>query len=429
MVAVALLLRLIVMGFLLPQQFEPDHLPKPEHWHFGFETGRIAYSIAEGHGFSSPLYSATGPTAWMTPVYPYIVAGVFKVFGVYSRASAIVLLSFNALCSALVCVVVFFIARFSFGEKVGKWAGWGWALCPYGIYFPVERIWETWLATLILCILFLITLHLENEDRVSRWAGFGALWGLGALTSPAMLAVLPFLALWVIYRRHQQGERWFLLNTVAAIAFIAVVSPWFVRNYEVFHRFVPFRDGMGMVLRLGTQGKSDYWGPYELGPWHNPTEWTEFQQVGELAYMDHKKQQALEFIRNRPGWYAWTTVRRIVFIWTGYWSLDRDYLKEEPLDPPNIFFCTTLTILMLLGLWRALKTDWLRALPYALILFSFPLIYYITSPEVYYRRPMDPIFVILATVALLPEAVKSSSAKRPLELKEEGDPEVAYSTT
>ena len=36
------------------------------------------------------------------------------------------------------------------------------------------------------------------------------------------------------------------------------------------------------------------------------------------------------------------------------------------------------------------------------VLFSFPLIYYITSPEVYYRRPIDPFFVILAVVALLP---------------------------
>ncbi|HUB02638.1 MAG TPA: hypothetical protein VL983_08125, partial [Terriglobales bacterium] len=118
-----------------------------------------------------------------------------------------------------------------------------------------------------------------------------------------------------------------------------------------------------------------------------------------------------------------------VFIWTGYWSLDRDYLKEEPLDPPNIVFCTTLTILMLLGLWRAFKADWSRALPYALVLFSFPLIYYITSPEVYYRRPIDPFFIILATIALIPGALKSPRAKRSLELKEEGDPEVAYSTT
>ncbi len=396
MVLVALAIRLAVMVFLLPEQLDPQR----DHWHFGYETGRIARSIVEGRGFSSPLFSDTGPTAWMTPVYPYIVAGVFKVFGVYTKTSAIALLSLNALMSALMCVLVFLIARISFGDRVAKWSGWTWAFFPYAIYFPVERIWETWLATLLLGWIFLITLKLENENKFSGWVVFGLLWGIAALTSPALLSVLPFLAGWVIYRRHRQGRHWFAVNVVASLAFLAVVSPWFIRNYEVFHRFVPFRDGMGLVLRLGTKGNTDYWGPYELGPWHNDAEWNEFLQLGELGYMDHKKQQAIEFIRANPGWYAWTTVRRTFFLWTGYWSFDRAYLKEEPLDPPNIFLCTTLTVLALLGLWRAWRADWSSALPYALVLFSFPLIYYVTSPEVYYRRPIDPFFVILAVVGL-----------------------------
>jgi hypothetical protein len=48
-----------------------------------------------------------------------------------------------------------------------------------------------------------------------------------------------------------------------------------------------------------------------------------------------------------------------------------------------------------------LRADLSGALPYALVLFSFPLVYYITSPEVYYRRPIDPFFVILAVVAVM----------------------------
>lgn len=397
MVLVALAIRLVVMVFLLPEQLEPQH----DHWHFGYEAGRIARSIVQGRGFGSPLYEDTGPTAWMTPVYPYLVAGVFKLFGTYTKASAIVLLSLNALMSALACVLVFLIARVSFGDRVAKWSGWAWAFCPYAIYFPVERIWETWLATLLLCLIFLITLDLENENRFRKWALFGLLWGLAALTSPALLSVLPFLAVWVIYRRQRSGQRWFAVNVVAAIVFIAVISPWFIRNYEVFHRVVPFRDNMGLVLRLGTKGNTSYWGPYELGPWHNDQEWNEFKRLGELGYMENKKRQAMDFIRAHPGWYAWASVRRAIYLWTGYWSLDRAYLSEEPLDPPNILFCTTLTVLALLGLRRALRADWSGALPYALVLFSFPLIYYITSPEVYYRRPIDPFFVILAVVAVM----------------------------
>jgi hypothetical protein len=126
MVLVALAIRLVVMVFLLPEQLDPQR----DHWHFGYETGRIARSIVEGRGFSSPLFEDTGPTAWMTPVYPYMVAGVFKVFGVYTKASAIVLLSLNALMSALTCIFVFFIARISFGERVAKWSGWAWAFFP-----------------------------------------------------------------------------------------------------------------------------------------------------------------------------------------------------------------------------------------------------------------------------------------------------------
>jgi hypothetical protein len=402
MVLVALAIRLVVMIFLLPDELSPER----NHWHMGFETGKIAYSIVQGHGFGSPLFENTGPTAWMTPVYPYLVAGVFKVFGTYSKLSAVVLLSLNALMSALVCAVVFFTARIGFGDRAAKWSGWAWAFCPYGIYFPVERIWETWLATLLLSLIFLMTLKLENEERFGKWLLFGSIWGLAALTSPALLSVLPFLAGWVIYRRHRIGRRWFMVNVAATVSFVVVVSPWFIRNYEVFHRVVPFRDGMGIVLRLGTKGATDYWGPYELGPWHNDAEWNEFKQLGELGYMDKKKQQAIEFIRANPGWYLWTSCRRAVFLWTGYWSLDREYLKQEPLDPPNIFFCSVLTLLALMGLWRALRRDWSGSLPYALVLFSFPLIYYITSPEVYYRRPIDPFFVILAVVAVIPASRK-----------------------
>jgi len=406
MVLVALAIRLVVMVFLLPEQLEPQR----DHWHFGYETGRIARSIVEGRGFSSPLFDDTGPTAWMTPVYPYVVAGVFRLFGTYTKTSAIVLLSLNALMSALVCIPIFLIARISFGDRVAKWSGWAWAFCPYAIYFPVERIWETWLATLVLCLIFLLTLRLECNDRWSSWAGWGLLWGLEALTSPSALAVLPFLAVWIIYRRHRAGRSWLMPNGLAAAVFVLIVSPWFIRNYEVFHRVVPFRDNMGLVLRLGTKGEGLHWAHYEFGPWHNQREWEEFKQLGELHYMDNKKQQALESIRAYPGWYVWTSIRRAVYLWTGFWSLNRAYLAEEPLDPPNILFCTTLTILALLGLRRALRTDFAANLPYALVLFSFPLVYYFTSPEVYYRRPIDPFFVILSVAAVLPNAVTKERA-------------------
>ena len=52
-----------------------------DHFNFGWEMGRIARSIVVGQGFSSPYEGNTGPTAWEPPLYPFLIAGVFRVFG------------------------------------------------------------------------------------------------------------------------------------------------------------------------------------------------------------------------------------------------------------------------------------------------------------------------------------------------------------
>src|SRR5579863_9551147 len=54
---------------------------------FQQETGNIAYALADGRGFSSAFRTNSGPTAWLTPVYPLIVAGVFRIFGTFTAKS------------------------------------------------------------------------------------------------------------------------------------------------------------------------------------------------------------------------------------------------------------------------------------------------------------------------------------------------------
>src|SRR6267143_224382 len=52
-----------------------------------------------------------------------------------------------------------------------------------------------------------------------------------------------------------------------------------------------------------------------------------------------------------------------------------------------------LTVLALLGLWRAYRDRKLAVVPYAIVLALFPLVYYITNPKDYHGRPIDPIFL------------------------------------
>jgi 4-amino-4-deoxy-L-arabinose transferase-like glycosyltransferase len=393
MVLVAFALRLIAVAFLYPDQLNP----RRDHWPFGYETGRIARSIALGEGFANPLFEKTGQTAWMTPLYPYLVAVVFKTTGIYSKSSALTLLALNSLFSALTCIPVFLMARESFGEKTAVWAGWSWALFPYAIYLSAEWIWETCLTTLLLSLLFLITLRLERSTRLGSWVGYGLLWGITALSDPAVLSLLPVLVGWACYRLHKRGQRSGLQVVVAVVALVVVVTPWFVRNYRTFHQFIPFRDAFWLVMHVGNNGDTSHWAPDAAHPSTDAKEEQEYNRLGELNYMAEKRREVIEFIRSHPGWYAWVTFRRFVFTWTGFWSFSREYLAIEPTDPGNIVLSTTFTLLALVGLRRAFQEACPAAVPYALVLIVFPLVYYISIPQMPYRHRIDPEIVVLAS--------------------------------
>jgi hypothetical protein len=116
--------------------------------------------------------------------------------------------------------------------------------------------------------------------------------------------------------------------------------------------------------------------------------------------MAHKRDQAVAFIQTHPGWFLWMSLRRAIYMWTGFWSFDRAYLAQEPLDPPNVFMATSLTVLALVGLWKALRDENVNAVRFAATMACFPAVYYVSHPEAYYFRPIDPLIAILATYAL-----------------------------
>ena len=393
MAAVALAVRLAVIPFVYRDWLDPFVL---EHWAFGL----VARSIVSGHGFGNVFAPNTGPTAVLPPVYSYLLAGLFKVFGVETKAAVLAALSLNSLFSALTCIPVFLVAKKAFGERVAKWAGWGWAFSPYGVYYGADWAWSTCLVTLELAWLFWWAWRLEDSSHTRDWLLFGLFGGLAALTEPVVLAVVPLLALWTLYRRRRNGQSWTAPLLAGALGALAIMSPWLVRNYEDFQKFIPVRSGFGLELYIGNNGYSTRWVNSSLHPNHSDAELSEYERVGEIAYMDHKLQQAKVYIRSHHAWFAWMTFRRIVYMWTGYWSFDRAYLKDEPLDPPNIFVNTTMSILGLLGLWRVFQRDTGLAVRFAIVLFFFPLTYYFSHPETYYFRPVDPLIVVLAAVTV-----------------------------
>src|SRR6516225_9875734 len=117
MIAVGLVVRVLYIALAHSYRFRTTDA----NFSFGWEIGRIAYSLANGFGFSSPFGGDTGPSAWTAPVYPWIVSLAFRAFGSYSHAASFALLTFNSFCAALTSWAIYRAAHRVFNEKVAIW--------------------------------------------------------------------------------------------------------------------------------------------------------------------------------------------------------------------------------------------------------------------------------------------------------------------
>lgn len=387
--------------------------PGDDSFEFGWEMGRIARSIVQGQGFSNPYGANTGPTAWEPPLYPYLMAGVFNVFGIYTYASAWALLTLNSLFATLTTIPIFLIAHKTFDERVAQWSGYAWALNPYVWYWSIHWLWDTTFTPLILTCIFLaaLTLATEGAPQLSpklgevgsplrkperqRWVLFGGLFGIGTLANPTMLAFLPFCGLWIWRQRYRRGLPSLAGVVLSSAVFFALLAPWLIRNQHVFGRFL-LRDDFGFQFRLGNGPLADGMLMPFLQPHHNPLEWNKFVRLGEVEYAESCKQLAFDWVRQNPGRFAVISLKRFFYYWNG---VPRESNSTLPFDFRTSAFLAT-SVLAIWGLVRALRQKRPAAWLFAGLILLYPAIYYFVYPHARYRHPIEPELTILIVLVI-----------------------------
>jgi 4-amino-4-deoxy-L-arabinose transferase-like glycosyltransferase len=400
-VACTTLLAFVIRFIVVCYAFHNVADPVNTHAEFGFEMGWTARSIALGHGFSGPFQQITGPTAIVPPLYPYLLAGIFKLFGLYTPVAAFVALLVNSVLSALTCIPVYGAAREASGERLARWAALGWAIYPFAVYFSAARIWDHALTSLLFACCFWWAMRLHRAVRVRTWVLFGVVFGVTALSNPSTVSMLPFLLLIAVWRGQQIGVPALKRAMIAFAAFLLTMLPWTIRNERALHIPAPLRDGFWLELYAGNIGDPTNSNSPSAHPASNPEEMAHYSQLGEPAYMAQKQVMAIETIRAHKRMFVAATVRRFLRYWTGFWSFAPAYLEHEPFDLPNVPFCTTLSSFVIAGLatWWRNRRDTL--LPFALLVVLFPVPYYLTHASMDYRQPMEPELAILVTAGML----------------------------
>lgn len=390
---------------------------------FLFESGNIATSLASGHGFSSPFRVDTGPTAWTTPVYPLILAAVFRVFGTYTYAAFLAACALNILATVLACIPIFYAGKRIGGPAIGAGAAWLWAIFPNAIQIPSTSMWDASIAALLAAAILWATIALA-QPPTSRdaslntapgararknhltlpwdWIGYGLLWGLAVMTTATLIGLLPFLLGWIAYGRQKLGVPWLKNSALAAAIVVLCCIPWTVRNYEVFHAFVPMRSILGLQLWVGNnpQAKAIWLGTQH--PIHDSAERAKYLEMGEIAYMQQKESDALSYMITHPARESHLIWRRFLEFWSG----------GTPTPIGDLFrsrsawfdFVLLFNLLVAIGalagilvLMRRRSAFWF---PLAVFPVVFPWAYYLTVVMPRYSLPIDSAAMLLTAVAL-----------------------------
>lgn len=213
---------------------------------FGDEYGydNVARHLANQH-----WYSETGQTtsAFRAPGYPFLLC---LLMWLHVSIAGFRIVNFLALIGAM--GLAYLILRQNGSAGAGLLAAGLLAVYPVlfytaGTLYPQE----------VGVFLTLLTVWLGIREGVA-WRNYvlaGLVFGYLMLLIPSMLPMLIIFALMPkLLRRPQPGRLALILVALSLLT----VAPWTVRNYAVFHRFIPISTNGGLNLLLGN---SEHAGP------------------------------------------------------------------------------------------------------------------------------------------------------------------------
>lgn len=258
------------------------------------------------------------------PGYPFVLAGVYQVFGQGYLAPRLFQMALG-LASVL---LAFLFARGWLGAIPALLVAAGMSVYWVFIYFEMELQAETLFVFLLLAFLNAVGLWYRRRTFAVALAA-GVLSGMAALVRPNFLAILAATPIWIVAVQWGEKNRRVTLLAVVGLVVGAVlaIAPATIRNYVVSARFVPISTNSGINLYIGNNPRADGFVALELeglGTFGTSFDWpgivrTLEQRVGhELDDVDadaYFMREGLAFISANPGRFAELTLKKALLFW------------------------------------------------------------------------------------------------------------------
>jgi hypothetical protein len=294
--------------------------------HLGGEYFNMARSVMAGQGFAHPFDRPTGPTAWQPPVLPTILAGLLRVCGGNREAVAAVVVFLQVWVLIGTGLLVLALAQQTtsrVGAGVAAAVFFAGLLCDFRLCFQSTH--DYWLVLLTLDLLMAGMCWLRPLQRWPSAAGWGFFGGLSALVNP-IVGFIWGVGSVVMGLRQRAWSRLALAVLVAGLT----LTPWTVRNYLVFGRVIPLKSNLAYELYQSQCLQPDglIQAPtFAFHPYGAATrERREYVALGEVAYLDRKRDQFWQAVRADPSGFIGRVGRR--FLGATLWYVPFDPRRE-----------------------------------------------------------------------------------------------------
>jgi hypothetical protein len=269
--------------------------------HLGAEYFSIARSIVAGQGFSSPFQEKTGPTAWMPPILPGILAFLLWITGGDRDAVMAVMIFFQVYILVATGMLVLVLVWQTTQRRLAVWFA--------SLVFVGGLTYEFRMCFQIIhdsgIVMLALTLVIAGFcwlNPVRRWivaAGWGMLGGITALVNP--IVALAWGVLTLIESVRQRA--WSQLG-IAVLASVVMLMPWTVRNYLVFGRLMPVKSNLAYELYQSQCLQRDgliQRNTFSTHPYGSSgKERQEYKRLGEMVFLDQKNHVFWQAVRSDP---------------------------------------------------------------------------------------------------------------------------------
>ncbi len=339
--------------------FQPHSNFNMNH-HLGAENFNIALSLRAGEGFAHPFAEKTGPTAWMPPILPVVLATLLWVCD--DDKDTVMTIVIGLQVAVLIGTGLLVLALAGRTTK-HLWATAAALLFIVGFFVDFflwfQLVHDSWFVLLALDIMlagFCWYRPLSSNGRGASWGLFG---GLSALVNPVVGFTWGLVTLFLALRRRAWGPL-----VVAGTCAVLAVTPWLVRNYIVFGAWIPVKSNLAYELWQSQCLESDglvHLATFASHPYTAPgTERTAHKELGEIAFMEHKGEMFRQAVQANPQEFAERVVSRFVAATIWYESF---WPGEEVLLPYWVVIRRVVHPLPMLSLVFLIVTSWWRPLP------------------------------------------------------------------